>query len=531
MPVVSFTGHPLPDVGVATLCALRGKRRAEELTLEDLDAAADELAGYYFSGLMTSYLTCVFMNAAYVQPSMGEGARQEYENRVLRAHRWSGDGAAAGLRCAYSGLPATHLVHRSQVPMLTGEGVLNFFPAGQAALPIAGPYLVAVQAVPLGGRRAEGRLLLAHSDDSEITIALAERYLADNRRLLQLGKANRLPIVDGPDPALEREHAAKDGNRAKYPDAKAPMSMIASDLLDLSLSRGHKEASITVYVMSNSGQGPSLELHRIPSEVVRFMRLVSQPPTGAAWRSVVNRSWSDISRHARGGSGGSDSVDPPTAERGRKRVRAKRDAVEPVRGGPGRSRNTLLADLFAIFSAGFTDLSRAHRFARRHLLRGIQWRHSVERLGGRANAAGGRKAEIALVEWSLVDLFATEVLGMDAKRVERIREFADKLAMHIARSNDRRFFQEIVFGRRPWEVRNAVTKAQRDEARERNYLLFGLDEYLDVFEADDAVGISDWALIRDLVSIRLVEALHARRFFEERSELLAAPVEDAGEAV
>jgi hypothetical protein len=72
MAVVKFTGHPLADVGVATLCALRGKNNPDALTLKDLDRVADELRNYYFSGLMTSYLSCVFMNAEYVQPGKGK---------------------------------------------------------------------------------------------------------------------------------------------------------------------------------------------------------------------------------------------------------------------------------------------------------------------------------------------------------------------------------------------------------------------------------------------------------------------------
>jgi hypothetical protein len=43
---------------------------------------------------------------------------------------------------------------------------------------------------------------------------------------------------------------------------------------------------------------------------------------------------------------------------------------------------------------------------------------------------------------------------MDAKRVQRIRDFADQLAAHIANTNDRQLFRDLVFGRYAWEVRN-----------------------------------------------------------------------------
>jgi CRISPR-associated protein Cst1 len=526
MPLLHFTGHPLADVGVATLCAMTGKEEPEALTLEDLDEVSRELGGYYFSGVMTSYLSCVFMNAEYVQPGTGKDKqrkRADYATRVLSAHRAPADEGARQLRCAYSGEPATHLVHRSQVPMLTGEDVLNFFPAGRGALPVAGPYLVAVQAVPMGGRRAEGRLLIAHSDDAELTLAFARRYVADNRRLLNLARLNKLPAIKGPHPELEREHGAKAAGKeegataAKYPDAKGPTSLVAADLLELAAARGaaDKLASVTVYVMSNSGQGPSLAIYPIPSNLVRFLVLAGRAETRAAWQSLVARSWRDPWREE----AESENISPSDSPTGRRKGGAKgRAKPRPdVPGGPGRSRNEALDDLFPIFESGFTDSRAARRFVARHLLRKIRWDAGAR--GGTGRQAGTLESP-SLINWPMTALFLKEVLGMDAKRVERIREFADHLATHIADTNDRPLFRDLVFGRYAWEVRNALTKAQRDEAREKNRLLFGLQEYLDVFEADEAVGMADWSLVRDLVSIRLVESLHERGFFQERQDWL-----------
>lgn len=540
MSLLRFTGHPLADVGIATLCAMAGREGPAALTLSDLDQMAEELRAYYFSGLMTSYLSCVFMNAEYVQPGSGKGKekkRADYADRVLRAHRWPAEERAQGLQCAYSREPATHLVHRSQVPLLTGEDVLNFFPAGQGGLPVAGPYLAAIQALPMGGRRAEGRLLIVHSDDPELTLALARKYVADNRRLLNLARSNKLPAKDGPDPILEREHAmraqSKDGNTAgaKYPDAKGPTSLVAADLLEISLAPGSAEtpSSVTVYVMSNSGQGPSLEIHTIPSNLVRFLRLVNSAGVARSWRDILARSWRDPlgkdDRSAASGKGvaGKGKV----SAQAKRHPKAKGKLVPTVAGGPGRSKNDVLEDLFRIFDAGFTDLRAARRFVRRHLLRDVHW--SVGQALGRSASTG--LIEPSLVDWTLTELFLTEVMGMDAKRIERIKEFADGLAKHIGASHDGRLFRDVVFGRRPWEVRNALTKAQRNEAREHDRLLFGLQEYLDVFESDDAVGMADWALTRDLISIRLVESLHESGFFKDRADLLTEVAgEDSAEA-
>ncbi len=520
---LKFTGHPLPDVGIATLCAMSGKSMPEELTAEDLDQCAQELEENYFSGRMNSYLSCVFMNSEYVQPDARkeEGKerkalkRKQYAQRVLRAHRWEGDVGTGDLKCAYTGLPATHLVHRSQVPMLTGEDVINFFPAGRGTLPIAGPYLLAIQALPMGGRRAEGRMLLVHSDDGSLMTALAAKYVADNRRLLDLARKGQLPARDGPDPLLEREHAAKDGNEPKYPDAKAPTSLVASDLMDVCARRnvdGQSYASVAVYVLSNSGQGPSLQVHFIPSQVVRFLALVQRSGAARYWQQLVARSWLEPSKKKEQGSEGQPRSKPSSS---RKKV-----STPAIAGGAGRSRNSVLQDLFAVFEGDFVDRRGAAGFVRRHLFPNIRFNQVPSDRAARGD-------ELTLVNWELTELFLSEVLGMERTHIEKIREFADRLAEHIAASNDRSLFRDLVYSQKPWEVRNALVKAQRNEAKDHRKLLFGLDDFVDVFMADDSIGVADWGMIRDLISIRLIEALHARDFFEQRADWLTAP--DAGE--
>ena len=460
---------------------------------------------YYFSGLLTSYLTCVFMNSEYVQP--GEGAKKEqsreaYAKRVLFAHRSPPDPEASGLSCAFSDRRATHLIHRGQMPMLTGEDVMNFYAFGRGKLPIAGQFLTALQALPLGGRRCEGKLLIAHSDNGAITIELAGRYLQDNRRLLQLSKTNRLPQKEGADPALDREQGAWDSQkkRAKYPDAKAAASLISWDLTQirsLQIGSGTKDpASVTVYWLSSSGQGPSLGVFFLPSNMIAFLRKVGAAETHDLWARLVARNWLDPE-----GTAQQDSQAPA-----KRKAKDKTKAAVP--GGPGRSHNRLLADLFRVYETGEVDLRAAQVFLRRHLL---------SELKGAVQAPEDCR-------WDLVELFLREVLGMEQQRIDAIRSFADSLADHIRTRNDKKLFGEILRTARAYEFRNALSKAQRNEARDNNRLLFGLDEYLAVFEADEGIGRVDWNLIRDLISIRLVEQLQKSGFLSK--EMLQEPEQE-----
>ena len=518
---VQWTGHPLVDVGLATLCAMANKKDVQQLTPNDLDNSAKEMAEYFFSGLMNSYLTCVFMNSAYVQPAMGKKEKGEYAERVLYAHRWPGDEAAKGLRCSFSGEPATHLIHRGQMPLLTGEDVLNFFPHGCGGLPVAGPYLVALQALPLGSRRTEGRLLAAYCDDPSVLMALAKRYLNDNRRLMELATTKKLPKGEGPFAELIREQGAFDKQRKlpKYPDAKAPTSLIAADLMDIYHSRRSNDplrqpVSMSAYWLSSSGQGPSLEIFHIPSQAVRFLLLAASAPTAGNWKRLVAEGW----RQPEGKSDGGD-----TAPASRAKTKIKHAAVP---GAPGRSRNDVLSDLFSVFDDGFTDYGLAHRFLQRHILRLARYRFRRVLAGETATQEPPKGIDHAeWVDWQLTKLFAKEIMGMEEKRVEAIRGFADKMADYVFRSKDKDMFRNLVYGQKSWEIRNALTKAQRNRAREHDELLFGLDEYLEVFIADDAVGKTDWSLIRDLISIRLVEQLHQKGFFgkDENQDLLLEP--------
>src|SRR5437867_2606682 len=195
---MKWTSHPLVDVGIATLCAMANRSRPEDLDADDLNAATEELAEVYFSGIMVSYLTCVFMNSAYVQPGMKLEGKADYKERILKAYRQEPPPELKGVRCAFSGEPAVAIVHRGQIPMLTGEDTLNFFPAGRGGLAIGGPSLTAIQALPMGCRRVEGKLFAVHADVPELTVAMARLYVADNRRLVALSKAGKVTKEAGP---------------------------------------------------------------------------------------------------------------------------------------------------------------------------------------------------------------------------------------------------------------------------------------------------------------------------------------------
>lgn len=494
-PVLRFTGHPLADVAVATVCALVEKDDPEQITLEDLDVVSDAIDRHYFGPAMVSYLTCVFMNAAYAPPNNKPDQMAVYRKTVVRAHRAPPDPEVLGERCAVSGRWASFAAQRTHVPLLTAQEQANFHPAGRTYLPLSGPFVVALQTLPLGCRRCQGRMLAVWSEDTVLLRRFARRFLTDNLRFLTLyAQEGSFPSEDLQGEKLPRGRAVKDQKTkaGKYPDARMPVSILTdelqSSLSDLeSTAEDEPAASVVAYWLSSSGQGASLEVLPVPSALVRFLRRANAAPHGALWRAAVARAWSRV-REGKSASG-------------KGKVRSAQPSGP---GGPGRSRNALLEQLRLVLAGAVPDREAAAWLVRKHLL------PSKEAVQAAESSAS----------WALVELFLKEVLGMDRTRIEAIKRLADSLACYVAETNDGQAFRAILRARKDWELRGAVVRAQRREA-ERGRLLVCLDDLVEALVADDVHGRMPFQLARDLISVRLIEQLHGRGWFSEHREALA----------
>lgn len=480
--MLRYTGHPIVDVGVATVAAFCDKPDPGTLTPEDLEKTARFLEREYFSGKLLPYLSCIFPNAAYVQPGAQPDAKvamsrekiAEFKRKVLFGFREPPDPGVEGLRCVFSGGPASTIVYRQHVPMITGEGVLNFFPAGLGGLPIAAPYLLAIQAFPLGARRCHGRALAVHSlDDHGLTYAFAKRFLQENRRLLLLTEES--------------------GER--YPDAKAPKTLIVHTLLEIERERRERgEAgrapSLTVYHLTNSGQGPDIDIFHLPAEIVAFVRAASRAGTSGVWSAIQAAAWE---RHGGGARRrGRGAQERPT----------EFEATAPAQPAPGVSRNFLYEDLF--------ELPRnAGRFVRTYFLR-RSYRSARE---GNPRREYHLARELELVSWDLTALFLKEVIGMDRNRIEAIRTLGDRIARHIAGDNDRRLFQALYRANDYRILRNLLIKASNARLKKGQEPLIGFDEFLLIFEEGEELARVDWGLARDLVLIRVIEQLYREGWF------------------
>jgi CRISPR-associated protein Cst1 len=263
-PVVRYCGHPLVDVGAAVLTFMAGKESPEELTIGDLDTAADELLAAYRSEAMRSYLSVLFPNSAYVNPSMGADKRDAFYDAYVRAYRRTDD---IGARCVFTGRPAQVRIYRQHLPLITGEGLFNFLPQGEPGLPVGGVALLCIQAMPLGTLRSQGRALLVHSSRNVLTFDFASEFYRANRTQALL------------------EAVAPSGATAKTIVLKK-LTEIEHEA-QLHARHGQPEG-VTVYHFTNYGTNADVDIYLLPAFIVGFLREVQGRDS---WKRLVASYW------------------------------------------------------------------------------------------------------------------------------------------------------------------------------------------------------------------------------------------------
>lgn len=477
--MLEFSGHLFFDVGIATITAFAGKAHPTELVEQDFAEIADYMTAEYVRQPLRSFLTVVFPNSGFTQPAYFKQpeVQQDYADRVLRGY-W-GKGSIPAETCVYTGEPAVDIAFdvkdklppgrafRQHVPLTLGEDVINFHPNGDAGLPISGKAMLAIQAFPLGCAKCGGRLLAVHSDNESLTLYFARTFLRENRKFIQLAQAagsNKMP----------EPHFS---HRTLLIDTLLNADEMQKDAMDVS-----EPFSLTVYHLSNSGQGPSLDIYYLPFEICDFLRDMKLALYRPDWQKIVNRAW---------------EVPPKTKTK-------KREEFKP-------SRNWLYEDLFRL-------PDNAAHFVRTYFLRSAL--HNVR---GKTDPRSeySLSDEVGLVSWKITSRFLRRIMHMDAERIRSIRDLGDQLANYISTQNDRRFFQEFYRQKHYEYFRTALIKANLAHVKRGNPPFITLDPFIDVFEEGDELARRDWKLARDLVLIRVIEQLHENGWLGGNVDVIA----------
>lgn len=487
---LDYTGHPLFDVGLATIVAHAKKEYPAELNEDDLRKAAAFIEEYYTQQPLTSFLTTSLMNSDFTQPAFEKKPERRRAYASLVARSFGNDMPKSGEICVFTGKPALGYAlslkrdkdgreelpvgraFRQHIPLITGEGVINFSPWGDHGLPVSGEALLCLQFFPMGCRKCAGRLLAIHSDNPDILRETAYVALQENIANLSLAHTR---------------------GEKKLPDAgsSAP-SLLIETMITLTQRRERavkrrRPYSVTAYHLTNSGQSspldqksPPLTLYHLPMNLVRFLQASMHPDYQATWNRLVRR-----------------GQERPKQAKGKK-VEAD-DTVNLAR----KRRNFFYEDLFRL-------PEQAQPFVRRHfwLIPDFRaWLNEVPRSDSGEVKKDGNASPF--IPWTFLALFLQEVLYMEKARIEAIKTLGDGLAAYVQEFDDQRLLKALYSVKSGYDFRDALLRAARKAASQHKPPLFRYDVFCTVFLTPDGEDLRfDWRFARDLLFLRVLEWLY-----------------------
>lgn len=467
-----YTGHPFVDVGVATLVAYAGVSKPDQLTERHVDDFTTRIVDWYMNPMMAGYLSyVVFANARFANPAQINNPKFDDQRRaslseLLNLWRWQPgnplpakeEPADEGELCVFSGDPAVIRASRVLIPMTTDETNINFVPEGRPKLPIAGWCVLALLAMPLGSLNSNGKLWLVHSTDPQTLQHFAAINLDRNRKAFQMSGLEKLPNY-----RFARTHLIK-------------------DLIITQESQHYfvRNAPLTAYLFTSSGQKSEVEIVHLPSNIIEFVTYAIRHYE-PAWIAIEKRAW------------------------------ALQDKEAEVEDGKlaYSDRNYFYEDLFELpYGAG--------KFLRTYLLR--------RRLAGKPS--GKQKADPRYeysfikdreaISWELTEYFLEKVMNMDKERIEAIRNLGDRLADYIQR-HDSRLFKKLFLARNDYQLRLELLRAANSATGQ----LLPYDEFITVFFIDDGeTAKPDWYFARDLLMVRIIEGLHQTDWIESHKDVV-----------
>lgn len=499
-PLLSYTGHPFVDVGLATILAFRGKTNPATLTDDDLIAVAEYIEQNYTVQPLKSFLNVAFMNSGFTQTQFEKQPekRQVYARKLARQYADEQD--KTGERCVFTGEPASAVswsvddslpagrAFREHIPLLNGRHMINFVPGGDAGIAVSGRALLYIQFFPMGCAKCDSRLLVVHSDNADLMRYFAEQFL----------QANLSAILQAQSVGSSKLSGAPYNAR----------TLLIKTFLEIESQRRdafakEQSAAVTAYHLSSSGQSkplddrsPPLAIYHLPLQITVFLATVNGGEYKQQWDEIAKRAW---------------QRPPPSKKRGK--VKGDEPFIPRY--------NRLYEDMFRL-------PDNAHSFVSAHFLR-------LRRCGVSSDDPTKEHklaSEVHLVRWKLVKLFLKEVVRMGEIRIEEIRSMGDRLAEYVYYVKDRRFFRNFSVENNASRFRMHLIKANLSAIKAGMPPLFTFDPYTQVFHLnlfDDGAETLrvGWKFARDLVLIRMIEQIYDKdpSFFNKNDDFVSEIVE------
>lgn len=499
--MMHWTGNPYVDIGLATILAFCDRDDPAQLTADELEGIAAWIAENYLQNPLKSFLTVAFPNSAFTNPTTKDEKRKAQVQAILLAHKEPASESAE--ICILSGdkvIPYPLIedgpsgrAYKQHIPLIMGEGQINFYSYGNSGLPISGWALLCVQMFPMGCAKVAGKLLAVHASDPAMTLALVQQFLRGNLSRLKLAQ----------------QAQSKEMPATPFTLGTAVVSALNEifETHKVWQNEGVGMPSLTAYHLTNFGQSPEIAIYHLPLGVTRFLQRAMGGSYRNQWQRLAQSAWQREAPQAAKGKG--------------KRANKSLETVEPAPAKTDRPRrNYLYEDLLRL-------PENAAQVLRTYFLRKAAGQARFSDQDPRARYS--TRKELALISWELTRLFLLEVMNMDQTRIEHIRRLGDGLADYVRAENDRKFFRAF-FGEMSYPLfRNRLIKADSDWVRRGNPPLITFEQYIEVFEEGDEIARKDWRLARDLVLIRMIEQLHANGWLAQNQDALPDATEESDE--
>jgi len=309
----------------------------------------------------------------------------------------------------------------------------------------------------------------------------ARRFLEENLRAISLARQAGSSKMPEPD--------------QKY------RTLVVSTLLDarrmqaVNLSENGRPFSLSIYHMTNSGQGVDLDIYHLSSQIIGYLQEMLSADYLLAWQRIVREAW-----------------EKPALKKGQTEPPA--DHRPP--------RNHLYEDLFVLAQ----DVPRsAGAFIRKYFLPATL--RTLKQSDPSSDPVMRRDSQP--VSWRFVTPFLRRIMLMDPVRIEQIRSLADSMAAYIRQENDQRFFRRFFMLERYPELRRILINANTAFVRAGHPPFLTFDVFIGVFEEGEELARHDWQLARDLLLIRLTEQLYANGWLGAHGESLVDAAQEEAE--
>lgn len=464
--MLKYTGHPLVDVGIATIMAFVGKTDPGEVTEDDLTQVADFVQQHYVQEPWKSLFRTAFTNNSwFYQSSYSDEMRQKAASDHLHSWRYTN---LSEQHCVFTGLPAVNILFAkeglalgragsAQIPQLPGNKKINFYANGIVGIPISGLALLALQCLPLGCGILTKGFLAVYSENTELIQNMAHYFLKKKQDSFLLEKF------------------------------RFPRTLLVKTLLEVQEERNiffddENLASLTTYRFYNDGRNTDIDINPLNSEAVSFISIAQKPLYQQAWKDLVNSQW--------------NTKDVP-----KRMLRAKNGQSKDKKNiiSSNESKNRLYEDIFTLPQS-------YSRFIRRYfvLYKPRQSSNVLEVETKNRKEVVSDQYFFQPRQWILVELFLRKVVRMRPAKIQAIKDFAQRIVDNYKILGGKKFLRGFQ-SRKRHEVTNHLIYCLRKETKD---LLIGMEQFITLFCDDDET--SNWMLTRDLVVIRVFELLYER---------------------